>query len=666
MPIEFLTEEQKNQYGRYNTEPNEAQLARYFLLDDTALTLINKRRGDYNRLGFALQLTTVRFLGTFLPDPTDVPHNVLNFIAQQVDTDIGNLAQYLSRKVTRYSHSTEIQDFYGYHEFNAPPWRFRLTRLLYIRAWISNERPSLLFDFATAWLIHHKVLLPGVSTLSRLISEIRERAVNRLWKQLASLPTKEQKEKLETLLQMPKNGRVSRFDNFRKGPVTISGPAFVTAVERYLELKDFGLQSLDFCHIPPVRLKNLARHAGVISMHKIARMPDEKRIAILVAFVKAFEIMALDDAIDILDLLITGIAGEAKKLGQKKRLRTLKDLDKSALALAAICDLILNEETKSSQLRNVIYSKCSKEKLAKSIATINAIARPSSDHFHEEMVEQYGKVKRFLPRLLKDITVKTAPAGKITLEAFDYLAELGHSRKQTLDNPPLEIISNPWKRLVFNKDGQVTTRGYTLCFLDKLQDSLRRRDVFIEGSDRWGDPRSKLLQDVEWQANRIKVCRSLGHPVQANEAVSALTNKLDTTYKQVSANFDDNNAVKLDHSGKHPTLTITNLDKLDEPVSLVLLREQVSDLLPKVDLTELLLEIHALTGFLDEFIHVSESSARTNDLATSICAVLIAEACNIGLEPLIKSHIPALTRHRLSWVKQNYVRAETLVKSNTR
>jgi TnpA family transposase len=375
--------------------------------------------------------------------------------------------------------------------------------------------------------------------------------------------------------------------------------------------------------------------------------------------------MALDDAIDILDLLITGIAGEAKKLGQKKRLRTLKDLDKSALALAAICDLIMNEETKSSQLRKVIYSKCPKEKLAKSIATINDIARPSSDNFHDEMVEQYGKVKRFLPRLLKDITVKAAPAGKITLEAFDYLTELGHSRKQTLDNPPLEIITNPWKRLVFNKEGQVTTRGYTLCFLDKLQDSLRRRDVFIEDSDRWGDPRSKLLQDVEWQANRIKVCRSLGHPVQAKEAVSALTNKLDTTYKQVAANFDDNNAVKLDHSGKHPTLTITNLDKLDEPASLILLRKQVSDLLPKVDLTELLLEIHALTGFLDEFIHVSESSARTNDLATSICAVLIAEACNIGLEPLIKSHIPALTRHRLSWVKQNYVRAETLAKSNT-
>jgi hypothetical protein len=50
------------------------------------------------------------------------------------------------------------------------------------------------------------------------------------------------------------------------------------------------------------------------------------------------------------------------------------------------------------------------------------------------------------------------------------------------------------------------------------------------------------------------------------------------------------------------------------------------------------------TGFADEFTHVSEANARADGLSVSICAVLMAEACNIGLEPLIKHPIPALTR----------------------
>ncbi|CAH3859968.1 hypothetical protein AI2719V1_4677, partial (plasmid) [Enterobacter cloacae] len=96
------------------------------------------------------------------------------------------------------------------------------------------------------------------------------------------------------------------------------------------------------------------------------------------------------------------------------------------------------------------------------------------------------------------------------------------------------------------------------------------------------------------------------------------------------------------------------------------LNSRVRQLLPPVDLTELLLEIDARTGFTREFTHVSESGARAQDLHISLCAVLMAEACNIGLEPLIKHNIPALTRHRLSWVKQNYLRAETLVSANVR
>lgn len=192
-----------------------------------------------------------------------MPANVQAFVAGQLS--IGNvaiLADYAQRDTTKREHTALIREQYGYREFSDPPWAFRLSRLLYTRAWISNERPSLLFDFATAWLSQNKVLLPGATTLSRLIAEIRERAVNRLWRRLAALPTLEQKAKLETLLKVPEGIRTSAFDRYQKGPVTISGPAFNASVERYLELKALGMQEIDFSHIPPVRLKNLARHAG--------------------------------------------------------------------------------------------------------------------------------------------------------------------------------------------------------------------------------------------------------------------------------------------------------------------------------------------------------------------------------------------------------------------
>jgi TnpA family transposase len=589
------------------------------------------------------------------------------FVARQLSIkDVSVLGSYAKRDNTKWEHALLIREQYGYLEFNNPPWSFRLSRLLFSRAWVSNERPTLMFDFATAWLIQQKVLLPGVTTLTRLISEIRERVAKRLLIQLSSLPTDEQKAKLETLLHVPDGQRISLFDRYRRGPVTISSTAFNAAIERYKDLQEFGMQELDFSRIPPVRLKNLARHAGMISMHKIASMSEKKRIAILVAFAKAFETISLDDALDVMDLLITSIAGDAKKIGQRKRLRTLKDLDKSALALAEVCVLILNDETHDDQLRKTIFARIPRERLAQSIAAINDLARLPDDKFHEEMMEQYGRIRRFLPRLLNDIVFKAAPAGKITLDAFHYLASLGSSRQQILENPPLGIITSPWKRFVFDKEGRVSKRGYTLCFFDKLQDALRRRDIYVENSDRWSDPRMKLLKDSEWQANRVQVCRSLGHPINPKDAINGLKKQLDNTYKRVAANFDNNDTVKLDLSGKYPSLTITNLDKLKDTPSLTQLSKRISELLPKVDLTELLLEINARTGFADEFTHVSEANARVDDLSISICAVLLAESCNIGLEPLVRHNVSALTRHRLNWVKQNYLRAETLVQANAR
>jgi len=70
-------------------------------------------------------------------------------------------------------------------------------------------------------------------------------------------------------------------------------------------------------------------------------------------------------------------------------------------------------------------------------------------------------------------------------------------------------------------------------------------------------------------------------------------------------------------------------------------------------------------GSPTRFTHLSEGRARAEDLDTSICAVLLAEACNISLTEVAQpTGVPALSYNRLSWVSQNYVRPETIAAAN--
>ena len=177
----FLTLEQRQRYGRYESEPTPMQLARYFHLDDTDFDSVLIRRGNHNRLGFALQLVSARFLGTFLENPIDVPPGVITHVATQLGiSDIECLPRYLERSVTHWEHQSEIQQRYGYRDFSRQPGHWQLVRWLYGRAWVGSESPSVLFDLVTARLVEQKILLPGVTVLERLVASIRERTAKRV------------------------------------------------------------------------------------------------------------------------------------------------------------------------------------------------------------------------------------------------------------------------------------------------------------------------------------------------------------------------------------------------------------------------------------------------------------------------------------------------------
>jgi TnpA family transposase len=67
VPVQFLSQEQARRYGTFHGNPTPQQLHRFFEPGRAERADIDRQRSDRSRLGFAVQLGCVRFLGCF-PD----------------------------------------------------------------------------------------------------------------------------------------------------------------------------------------------------------------------------------------------------------------------------------------------------------------------------------------------------------------------------------------------------------------------------------------------------------------------------------------------------------------------------------------------------------------------------------------------------------------------
>jgi Domain of unknown function (DUF4158) len=186
VPVEFLSDAEAAAYGRYSGAPSQADLDRVFFLDDEDRALVDRRRGTHMRVGFALQLVTVRWLGTFLEEPLDVPGAVLDFLAGQLGVaDPSLVKRYTERTKTRFDHQWEIRRAYGLREFVEIEAKF--TDWVAARSWTSGDGSKAIFLDGMTWLRDRKVLLPGVTTLARLVARVRDDTTRRLWQQLERL-----------------------------------------------------------------------------------------------------------------------------------------------------------------------------------------------------------------------------------------------------------------------------------------------------------------------------------------------------------------------------------------------------------------------------------------------------------------------------------------------
>jgi len=174
-------------YGRVPEVLAGSQVVAFFHLAEADLRLVNRQVTPANRLGLALQLGCVRLLGSFVTDLASVPSNALGYVCEQLDIADPRIVSGYGGGARASRHRALIRRHEGLRDLSDPDVALRLVRWLASRVWTRDERPELLFELAAARLRESKVLLPGASTLERLLLRVRDRMETRLHRQLVAL-----------------------------------------------------------------------------------------------------------------------------------------------------------------------------------------------------------------------------------------------------------------------------------------------------------------------------------------------------------------------------------------------------------------------------------------------------------------------------------------------
>lgn len=663
MPVEFLSDEQVAAYGTFTQVPSLSDLEKFFFLNAFDRDVIAQSRADSHRLGVAVQICTVRFMGLFLEDPLAVPWPVVDYLAEQLGIgDASAVKKYTERPKTAYEHAWMIRDAYGFASFgDRESWETRQLNKGFLtfthgRAWTHAEGPAALFDQSVAWLRRHRVLLPGVRVLERLVASVRERTDDRCNAVVARQAARADPALPSRLAELPMvapGRRLSRLEELRQSPKRTSGTEMVRALRRVDELGAFELGRVRVDKVPVRRMKTLARYGAGSKAPTLANLLEPRKTATLLAVTRSLEAQAIDDALDLFALLMaTKLIGPARRKSADERLRMLPALERASRVVA--------------RAGRVLAALAEVEVLVPEDDGAAEAAMRSA------LADKYNTVRPFLKLLGESKALAAAPGGVRLLKAVRTLPEL--ARRQVGKKPLLpkevdaHLVGQAWKRAVYSNpdlpEGAVDRDAYVVCVLEHLHRALQVRDVFATPSLRWSDPRAHLLAGPAWAAVAEDVLASLSLNAPIEQHLNSKAMALDAAWKQMAARLEeagDDSLVKVVVSPG--TSAQPGRARLGESDTLKELRAVCQAMLPRVDLPELL-EVHSWTGFLDAYTHLADISTRMDDLHISLVALLVSEACNVGLPPVIKPNEPALTRGRLSHVDQNYVRAETHAAAN--
>jgi hypothetical protein len=203
---------------------------------------------------------------------------------------------------------------------------------------------------------------------------------------------------------------VSELERWRKGPVPRgSGPTMIKAPDQVSEIMGLGLAELGAGGlVPPRRLAELAKYGMSADASLIRRHGDGRRLATLLATVAHLEAKSVDDALKLLDLLMTTeLLNKAQTAANKETVRKHPRVAKASARLAVAVETLFDSDgwggpdqaPRVSAVWEAIEAVVSRAELRAALVLVNDNVPPAHaadpDDWRTELVGRYTMVSGF-------------------------------------------------------------------------------------------------------------------------------------------------------------------------------------------------------------------------------------------------------------------------------
>src|SRR5262249_19165387 len=241
-------------------------------------------RNDPHRLGVALQLGAVRYLGFCPTHLQAAPLDTIAFLAEQLHIDPTVFHDYGTRRMTRSAHFQAVLDHLGFRRVQAKEHEQFVTWLTE-RA-LEHDKPTLLLQMTGEYLKQQKLLRPGVTMLERLVVTARAHAHHTSFHRLQPLLTPDCLVVLDQLLVPAQETGKTPLYPVRQHATSNTPSALLDVLNKLTLLHSWAVDQWDMTALNPNRQKFLARLGRKYTAQALLRMGPERRYPILLALLK--------------------------------------------------------------------------------------------------------------------------------------------------------------------------------------------------------------------------------------------------------------------------------------------------------------------------------------------------------------------------------------------